>query len=42
MLVGLPSYGRDNNQLKNTLMGIGRQGKISKQIDGPKMAEIVP
>jgi len=29
MLMDLPSYRRDNNQLKNTPLGVGGQGEIS-------------
>jgi hypothetical protein len=41
MLMGFPSYRGDNNQLKNTLLAIGSQGKNWQklaQFYGPKIA----
>ena len=35
--MGLPSYRRENNQLKNTLLAIDNQGKNWRQMDGLKM-----
>jgi len=37
VLMGLPSYRRENNQLKNTLLAIDNQGKNWRQFDGLKM-----
>jgi len=30
---------KQNNQLKNTFLGLGSKGKNSMQFDGPKMME---